>query len=112
MPGKRFPELRVQMREIDITPSAKEPPVRAYDPSGPYTDPAVKIDIRAGLHALRTPWIKDRGDVEQCDPRTVRPEDNGLKPGEISDVPLFDRAGRKPLRHLVRTRPMHAALPA
>ena len=48
VPGKRFSELRVQMREIDIAPSAKEPPVRAYDPSGPYTDPAVKIDIRAG----------------------------------------------------------------
>jgi phosphomethylpyrimidine synthase len=98
VPGKRFSELRVQMREIDIAPSAKEPPVRAYDPSGPYTDPAVKIDIRAGLSGVRTPWIRDRGDVEEQAPRAVRPEDNGLKPGEISHVPLFDRASRKPLR--------------
>jgi phosphomethylpyrimidine synthase len=98
VPGKRFPDLRVQMREIDITPSAKEPPVRAYDPSGPYTDPTVKIDIRAGLSGVRAPWIASRGDVEPCEPRAVRPEDNGLRPGEISDVPLFDRAGRKPLR--------------
>src|SRR6185312_1219713 len=28
----------------------------------------------------------------------VRPEDNGLKPGERSQVPEFDRAGRRPLR--------------
>ncbi len=86
------------MREIDITPSAKEPPVRVYDPSGPYTDPAAKIDIRAGLPGVRAPWIAARGDVAEVDARAVRPEDNGLKLGEISDVPLFDRAERKPLR--------------
>ena len=46
-------------------PSAKEPPVRVYDPSGPYTDPAVAIDIRAGLPPLRERWIRARGDVEE-----------------------------------------------
>ncbi|HXE16928.1 MAG TPA: phosphomethylpyrimidine synthase ThiC [Stellaceae bacterium] len=96
--GKRFPDLRVKMREIDLTPSANEPPVRAYDPSGPYTDPAASIDIRKGLPGLRDTWIRARGDVEPVEPRAVRPEDNGLKLGEVSDVPLFDRAGRRPLR--------------
>jgi phosphomethylpyrimidine synthase len=96
--GKRHPELRVTMREIDVTPSAKEPPVRAYDPSGPYTDPAAKIDIRAGLPDVRAAWVAARGDVAEVEARAVRPEDNGLKVGEIGDVPLFDRAGRRPLR--------------
>jgi phosphomethylpyrimidine synthase len=96
--GRRHPGLKVAMREIDLSPAAKEPPVRVYDPSGPYTDPAVAIDIRSGLAALRDPWIRARGDVEETAARSVRPEDNGLRPGEASEVPVFNRAGRRPLR--------------
>jgi phosphomethylpyrimidine synthase len=96
--GKRFPDIQVAMREIDLTPSSKEKPIRAYDPSGPYTDPAVAIDIRAGLPPVRERWIRARGDIEECAPRATRPEDNGLAPGEVSTVPLFDRTGRKPLK--------------
>ena len=40
--------LGVAMREIVLEPSCGEPPVRVYDTSGPYTDPACTIDIRAG----------------------------------------------------------------
>jgi len=96
--GQRHPELRVAMREIDLSPAAKEPPVRVYDPSGPYTDPSVAIDIRMGLAPLRESWIRARGDVEETAARSVRPEDNGLRAGEVSEVPVFDRAGRQPLR--------------
>jgi len=96
--GRRHPDLRVAMREIDLTPAAKEAPVRVYDPSGPYTDPAVAIDIRVGLPPLRETWIRARGDVEEQAPRAVRPEDNGLRPGEVSSVPVFDRGNRRPLR--------------
>src|SRR5690348_18318640 len=53
---------------------AKEKPIRAYDPSGPYTDPAVAIDIRAGLAPLREKWILARGDVERYAGREVKPE--------------------------------------
>ncbi|HYX62969.1 MAG TPA: phosphomethylpyrimidine synthase ThiC [Burkholderiales bacterium] len=53
--------LRVPMREI--TQTGGNPPILVYDTSGPYTDPAAKIDIRAGLPALRDPWILARGDV-------------------------------------------------
>ena len=62
--------LRVPMREISQsdTPSMfggeKNPPVYVYDCSGPYTDPAAKIDIRSGLPALREPWILRRNDTE------------------------------------------------
>jgi phosphomethylpyrimidine synthase len=62
--------LKVPMREVSQsdTPSMfggeKNPPVTVYDCSGPYTDPAAKIDIRKGLPALREPWILGRQDTE------------------------------------------------
>ncbi|MFN3398249.1 MAG: phosphomethylpyrimidine synthase ThiC, partial [Sulfurimicrobium sp.] len=64
------PDLRVPMREISQadTPATfgaeKNPPIFVYDTSGPYTDPAVKIDIRAGLPSVRGAWIAERGDTE------------------------------------------------
>ncbi|SFD98970.1 phosphomethylpyrimidine synthase ThiC [Nitrosomonas sp. Nm166] len=63
-------DIQVPMREIrqsDTTTSMggeKNPPIWVYDTSGPYTDPAVKIDIRAGLPALREEWIAERNDTE------------------------------------------------
>jgi len=65
LPGSRkvyVGELRVPMREI--AQSAGNPPLTVYDTSGPYTDPAARIDIRKGLPALRERWTLDRGDVE------------------------------------------------
>src|SRR3979409_1987351 len=41
----------------------KNPPVYVYDCSGPYTDPAVKIDIRSGLSPLRPQWIDGTDDA-------------------------------------------------
>jgi phosphomethylpyrimidine synthase len=64
------PDIRVPMREISQadTPASMgaeaNPPIYVYDCSGPYTDPAVKIDIRSGLAAPRTPWILERDDTE------------------------------------------------
>src|SRR5579859_3648079 len=81
-PGRLHPELAVAMREIDLEPSAGEPPVRVYDTSGPYSDPAAAIDIMQGLPELRRPWILARGDVEEYRGRDVKPEDNGLRRGE------------------------------
>ncbi|HEV3011077.1 MAG TPA: phosphomethylpyrimidine synthase ThiC, partial [Burkholderiales bacterium] len=57
--------LRVPMREI--AQSGGNPTIAVYDTSGPYTDPAAKIDIRKGLPALREPWILGRGDVQTLD---------------------------------------------
>ena len=94
--GCAYSDVRVPMREIEVA-GGKEPPVIVYDTSGPYTDPAVKTDIRLGLEPLRTAWVKGPGDVEEIEGRAARPEDDGLKPGEVNDVPKFDRAGRKPL---------------
>ena len=53
--------LKVAMREIDLEPSSGEPPVRVYDTSGPYTDPQARIDIMAGLPALRRDFFWENG---------------------------------------------------
>ena len=91
--------LKVAMREIHLDPSCSEPPLRVYDPSGPYTDPAASIDIMAGLPQLRRPWIEARGDVEGYDARAIRPEDNGqLGPDRSGGVPQFPRHVKRPLR--------------
>ena len=57
------PGVRVPMREISLTPTkgtngagSNNAPVIVYDTSGPYTDPAVTIDVREGLAPLRRPW--------------------------------------------------------
>ena len=53
------PDIRVPMREITLTDTPtgfggeKNAPVLVYDTSGPYTDPAVRIDIRHGLPSVR-----------------------------------------------------------
>jgi phosphomethylpyrimidine synthase len=88
--GECHPDLRVAMREIDLS-SEDEPPLRAYDPSGPYTDPTARIDIRAGLPTLRTEWIRARGDVEDYDGRAVGNPDLALARGTCR--PLRAKSG-------------------
>ncbi|HET9597075.1 MAG TPA: phosphomethylpyrimidine synthase ThiC [Anaeromyxobacteraceae bacterium] len=63
------PDIRVPMREIRQTDThglggvEPNPPVLVYDTSGPYTDPAERIDIREGLPPMRQRWIEERGDT-------------------------------------------------
>ncbi len=71
------PDLKVPLREIALSEASGEAPLPVYDTSGPYTDPAVEIDVTAGLARVREPWIRERGEVTAYDGRPVRPEDNG-----------------------------------
>ena len=72
------PGVRVPMREItqSDTPASmgaeKNPAILVYDTSGPYTDPAVSIDIRSGLAPLRQSWIEARGDTVALNGPTSR----------------------------------------
>ena len=65
------PDIKVPMRRItqSDTPTARggeqNPAITVYDTSGPYTDPAVSVDLRVGLPALRERWIEERGDTVQ-----------------------------------------------
>ena len=76
------PGLAVPHREIDLHATANEPPVRVYDTSGPYSDPAATIDVEAGLPRHRRAWVLERGGVEEYEGREVRPEDNGGATGK------------------------------
>lgn len=73
--GKIHPELKVAMREIELSDTkdsltGKLKPnesVTVYDTSGPYTDPEKKIDVHSGIERIKEQWIIGRGDVEQLD---------------------------------------------
>ncbi|MEZ5920277.1 MAG: phosphomethylpyrimidine synthase ThiC [Parvularculaceae bacterium] len=104
--GDQHKDIRVPVREIDLHPSANEPPLPVYDPTGPYTDPAVTIDVEKGLARLRTDWVKRRSDVEDYQGRDVKPEDNGGAAGKhlarsfpVKHRPLKGGAG-KPVTQL------------
>jgi phosphomethylpyrimidine synthase len=73
---KDRPDIRVPLREIALSDPV-EPPVRVYDPSGPYTESAAQIDLAQGLAPVREAWIAARGYVETHG-RPIKPEDNGV----------------------------------
>lgn len=95
------PDLRVPLREVQLT-NGKTVPL--YDTSGPYTDVSYEADVRRGLPALRDPWIRQRGDVEEYDGREARPEDDGIKHtaprgGDLRNLDaVFPGRPRRPLR--------------
>ena len=86
------PDIRVPMREISLsdTPAEmgaeKNPPVYVYDTSGPYTDPAVSIDIRQGLPAIRATWIDSRGDTENLPGLTSAYGQNRLDDPSLAEM--------------------------
>lgn len=78
--------IRVPMREILLSPTVRpdgtleeNPPVRLYDTSGPYTDPAAVLDPGRGLPALRADWILRRAGCDLSGPgRPVAPGAAGI----------------------------------
>ncbi|MBI3080358.1 MAG: phosphomethylpyrimidine synthase ThiC [candidate division NC10 bacterium] len=86
--------VRVPVREILLT--SDDPPVRLYDTSGPYTDPAFTPDLRKGLPLLRLPWILAWGDVgERPAPTSDYRRQREADP-RLADMRFA--AGRRPLR--------------
>jgi phosphomethylpyrimidine synthase len=71
------PDLRVPLREVVLSEGSGEAPLPVYDTSGPYTDPAVRIEVTQGLERTREAWVRERGGVESYAGRVVKPEDNG-----------------------------------
>jgi phosphomethylpyrimidine synthase len=58
------PSIRVPARAIELTTGEIH---TVYDTSGPFTDPDVAIDVRAGIDALRAGWIDARNDTRALD---------------------------------------------
>lgn len=75
IPGSLFPNLRVAMRKVGLTPTVEvvngekvmkpNGDVFIYDTSGPYSDPEIHVDLKKGLPRMRETWISQRGDVEK-----------------------------------------------
>jgi phosphomethylpyrimidine synthase len=105
--GSLFPTIRVPMREIAQAPSHSRsgsgagetipnPALVVYDPSGPYTDPAITIDAHEGLPRPRAEWIRSREDVEE-----LGSESSAYGRARRADARLAGRtlpAGLKPSR--------------
>ena len=89
--GTIHPDVRVPVREVELAPTsfngASKPnePVRLYDCSGPWGDPAFTGTVEEGLPALRANWIRARGDVAEYDGREVKPQDNGYLSGKLAE---------------------------
>lgn len=107
LPGTLFPELRVAMRKVEQVPSTNfvdgekvitpNPEVYVYDTSGPFSDPAIEVDLKKGLPRLREPWILKRGDVEQLPEITseygrMRRDDRSLDSLRFEHITLPYRA--------------------
>ncbi|KAF0135154.1 MAG: thiC [Methylocystaceae bacterium] len=98
-------DIRVPCREIPLDPSSGEPPLRVYDPSGPYTCASFTPDLSAGLPAAR-PWLAAHAGLEPYQGRGVKPEDNGFAEGERLVPPcpaergLYRAAGAQPVTQL------------
>ncbi len=97
-------DIRVPMREIALTElsdsgldeASQQRSVLVYDTSGPYTDPNVNIDIRAGLQEIRKTWIEERDNTETLQGQSSlygkkRAADSGLDHMRFSHI-------RKPRR--------------
>ena len=96
--------VRVPFREVTIGPTTNMDGGRedngslwTYDPSGPWTDAEVELDVHEGLPALRERWIEGRGDTEEYDATT------SFAPG----TPLGDEHRPSPFPGL--RRPRHRA---
>ena len=90
--GTIHSDVRVPMREIEVSPTKSytgaitpNDPVRVYDCSGPWGDPAFTGTSEQGLPALRRDWILKRGDVEEIDGREVKPQDDGYLSGKHAE---------------------------
>src|SRR5437762_12789944 len=95
--GKIHSDIRVPFREISLAPTKTmsgeievNEPVRVYDTSGPCADSRFDGDVEKGLPALRSDWIRARGDVEEIEGRKIQPIDDGW----LSEKHAADRNGQ------------------
>ncbi len=105
IPG-RLHNIRVAMREIAVGDTTTKlfgveektanAPVTVYDTSGPYTDPAVNIDLKKGLPRLREAWIQERGDTEQLQQFTSAYSNQRLQDESLSNLRFEHK--KQPLR--------------
>lgn len=105
MHGELYPDIKVGMRQINLTPTAKRTddeikltenaPVVVYDTSGVFTDSNVKVNINDGIPRIREEWIAKRNDLEKL--QTVTSDFGKMR---LADTNLDSI--RFPVKHLPR----------
>jgi phosphomethylpyrimidine synthase len=107
--------VRVPFREItqNVTKNfdgtlEENEAVRVYDTSGAWDDASVRPDVREGLGALRRDWIIARGDTEEYEGRTLRPEDNGYLTAGAEQYAMKKEKGRLEEFPALRRAPLRA----
>ena len=73
---KGRPDIAVPFREITLS-DANEPPVRVYDPSGPYTESDARDRSRRGAAAGARRLDRSAGATPPATAAPIKPEDNG-----------------------------------
>ena len=115
--GEQHKDIRVPMREIALNPTKslngdteENAPIRVYDTSGPWGDPAFEGNVDDGLPLLRDKWIRARGDVEEYDGRQAKPIDNGyLSETHAEHATQRDKGNRLTEFPGLKRRPMRAS---
>lgn len=101
-------KVKVPLREIELSDTTRpdgssesNAPIRVYDCSGPWGDPAFAGNVEEGLPPLRQDWIQARGDVEEYEGREQKPEDNGY----LSDSHAESYNANKSAKNKLKTYP-------
>jgi len=103
------PDIRVPMREIQLSPTpvggTKDAPrfeeneaIPVYDTSGPYGDPAITINVRQGLTRLRSPWIAARGATAGQCVTQLHYARQGIVTPEMEFIAIRENMGRERIR--------------
>ncbi len=103
------PDIRVPMREIQLSPTpvggTKDAPrfeeneaIPVYDTSGPYGDPAITINVRQGLTRLRSPWIAARGATAGQCVTQLHYARKGIVTPEMEFIAIRENMGRERIR--------------
>ena len=102
------PDIGVPFREIMLDPTAREDPYRAYDTSGPYTDPAQRSTLKPACRrcaATGSPGVvSPASNPAPSSPRTTAaPPATGWSRLPRRSPGLWRPA--RPARHAIRIRP-------
>ncbi len=101
--GKLHPEVHVPFRQIKLSPTKSSNchvdvnrPVRVYDCSGPWGDPAFAGKVEHGLPAARRNWILARGDVERTEVsyKPILGHSDASVPPTLQRTPLRAKPGK------------------
>ena len=113
--GKLHPQVRVPMREVDLSSTKSSSggvelnqPIRIYDSSGPWGDPAIECNVEQGLAPLREGWIKERADVEEYSGCVNKAEDCGHLLDQHVKPVTFEGLGQDRITSGSRQKPLRA----